>query len=95
MWCLRAEPVAGNSRLYRPGSQTDVAADNADVVERFREEAIEELTRRGADPELVEWFRSGASKPFPEKRPLWDGWPGPAGYEPYWNRLYRDEVVSP
>lgn len=94
-WCLLAAPVPGNSRLYRPGSQTDVAADNADVVERFREEAIEELTRRGADPELVEWFRSGASKPFPEKRPLWDGWPGPAGYEPYWNRLYRDEVVSP
>jgi len=89
-WCLLAAPDPADSRLYRPGSQTDVAADNAALVERMRAEALDELARRGTDPELVEWFRSGATGPFPEGRPLWDGWPAPAGFEPYWNRLYRD-----
>ncbi|MHA1598116.1 MAG: sulfatase [Alphaproteobacteria bacterium] len=89
-WYLLMAPRPDQCRLFRAGSQTDVAADNTPVVERLREEALDELTRRGAHSDLVEWFRSEGNRPFPESVPLWDGWPGPAGYEPYWQRLYRD-----
>ena len=27
----------------------------------------------------------------PDDCPFWDGWPGPAGYEQYWNRVYRGD----
>jgi len=93
-WCLLMAPRPEACRLFRMGSQTDVAAQNPAVVARLREDAIEELARRGANPALIEWFEAEGNRPFPESIPLWDGWPGPPGYEPYWQHLYRDGGVA-
>ncbi len=89
-WCLLMAPRVDQCRLYRAGSQTDVAAENHQLVERLWKSAVDELARRGAHPALVEWFQSEGTRPFPEACRLWDGPPAPAGYEPYWQRLYRD-----
>ena len=89
-WYLLMAPDIADCHLHHMGSQDEVAADNPGIVEQLRKAALVELAHRGADPALVDWFRSGGSAPFPADVPLWDGWPGPAGFDLYWNHLYRD-----
>ena len=75
-------------RLSRYGSVQDEAAGNAPVVERLRADALEEIQRRGIAPELLEWLRANGEAQWPADCRFWDGWPGPSGYTPYFNRLY-------
>jgi len=89
-WCLIMAARTRDCQLMRAGTQDDVASEHSEVVERMRTAALDEIARRGADPALVEWFRSEGANPFPKNCPLWDGWPGPAGYKPYFDRLYKD-----
>jgi len=52
----------------------------------LREKGLKELTRRGADGELIEWLRGEGKGSFPEsyrKRP------GPEAWTQYWGHAYN------
>ncbi|MBN1246488.1 MAG: sulfatase [Anaerolineae bacterium] len=83
-----ADPAA--CRLFRYGSVDDVARDHPDLVARMREAGLQEAARRGTDPRLVAWLRSGGEAPFPEPATEWFG---PSQWRTYWGRVY-DEVTS-
>ena len=87
-WSLEVALKPENCRLTRLGAVEDVAAEYPDVVERLHADAIGELERRGADPVVMAWLRSGGTRDFPTDCRFFDGWPLPPGYEPYFARLY-------
>ena len=37
------------------------------------------------------WLRSGGEDAFPADAHYWDGFPGPAGFRPYFGKLYTGE----
>jgi hypothetical protein len=51
--------------------------------------ALEEISRRGIDPALMEWLRSGGTAEFPDSAVLAYGYPPPPGYIRYFNRSYK------
>jgi hypothetical protein len=79
-----------HDRLVRYGTFEDVAPDHAALVSRLRKAGIAELKRRGADPKVIAWLRAEGKKRFPEDARPFDGWPAPAGYYAYFNRLCKD-----
>jgi len=93
-WCLEFASKPENCRLTRLGSLEDVAADHLSVVEELHAAAIDEIEHRGTDPVLVDWLRRSGETEFPTECRFWDGYPGPAGYTAYFNRLYLEEIVS-
>jgi len=78
-------------RLTRYGTLDDVASEHPREVEELWTLGLAEFARRGADPALVAWIRSHGEAEFPEHACFWDGWPGPAGFTQYFNRLYLGE----
>ena len=90
-WWLEVAVRPDGSRLRRYGSEEDEAASNAGVLEELHAKAVAELERRGADPRLMKWLRSGGEAEFPTECVFWDGWPGPAGFTQYFTRLYEGE----
>ncbi len=90
-WCLEVAAKAEQCRLMKKGSQKDVAAKHADVVAGLHTEAMDEIDRRGTDPLVMHWLRSGGKDDFPPKARYCDRYPGPPGYTQYFVRLYRDE----
>ncbi len=82
-WYLEFTAKPENSRLTQYGSLENVAAENPAIVARMRESALDEIKSRGTDPALMAWLRSNGESEFPEGCRFWDGWPGPAGYIPY------------
>jgi len=80
-----------DSRLSQLGSLDYVEKDHPDTVRELHAAALDEIERRGADPALMEWLRSGGDKEPPSACRFWDGWPGPEGYTQYWNRVYRGD----
>ena len=87
-WHLELTPKPETSRLHAMGSVEDVAADHAEVVQRLHARALDEVERRGIDPSLMAWLRSGGEADFPEDATFWDGYPGPAEFRPYFSRTY-------
>ena len=87
-WALEYTARAEDCRLTRLGSLEDVAAEHPDVVERMRAAGRQEVERRGTVAPLMEWLRSEGELPFPEDCRLWDFYPGPAGWEVYFQNLY-------
>ncbi len=87
-WCLEYAAAPDHCRLTRMGSLDDVAAGNPAVVQRLRAAGLEEIERRGTDPGLMQWLRAEGKADFPTQCTFWDGWPGPAGFTPYFSRLY-------
>jgi arylsulfatase A-like enzyme len=85
---VAANPTA--SRLTPYGSVENVADENRSLVKTLQMAAIGELERRGADPALVQWLHSEGETPFPADCRFWDAWPGPAGFTPYFNKLYTE-----
>ena len=77
-------------RLVKYGTFRDVAADHADVVQELHKAGLDELERRGADPRLMDWVRAEGKTPFPKECRFFDGWPAPAGYYAYFQRLCED-----
>ena len=86
-WCLEFAVRPEDCRLSRLGSLEHVENNHADVVEHLRAVALDELARREIDADLLDWIR-GDTDALPDGVRLWDGWPGPCGFEPYFNRLY-------
>jgi hypothetical protein len=58
------------------------------VIERMRAAGLQEIERRGTVAPLMEWLRSEGELPFPEDCRLWDFYPGPAGWQVYFQNLY-------
>ena len=61
------------------------------IAEELHSAALDEIERRGLDPKLVSWLRSGGDTQIPEDCRLWDGYPGPPGFYTYWDRIYIDD----
>jgi arylsulfatase A-like enzyme len=93
-WCLEFTAKPENCGLVRLGSLEDVAADHPSVVEGLHAAAIDEMEHRGTDPALVGWLRSYGESGFPAACRFWDGYPGPAGFAPYFSRLYLEETTT-
>jgi arylsulfatase A-like enzyme len=89
-WYLELSVRLEDCRLVRAGEIEDVAADNPDVVRRLYAAGIEDIARRGIDPKLMAWLRSGGEADFPEDACFYDGHPGPAGYKAYFSRTWKD-----
>ena len=89
-WVLELALRPEQSRLVKLGTHEDVAAEHPRVVSELHRAALAELERRGAHPELMQWLRSGGRQPFPDSGPLFADWPLPAGYKPYFQRLYEE-----
>lgn len=87
-WCLAFAAEPEHCRLTRLGSLDDVTDERASVVEELHAAAIDEIEHRAADHALVEWLRSHGEADWPTQCRFWDGYPGPAGYTQYFNRLY-------
>jgi arylsulfatase A-like enzyme len=90
-WCLQVAATPEASRLVAMGRDDDVAPEHGDVVARLWAEAVDELERRGTDPAVMRWVRSGGAGHFPAEARFHDGWPPPAGYHPYFERLYKGQ----
>ena len=89
-WCLEAAARPERSRLTRLGSLEDVSADHPSVRAELHAGALDEIERRGTDPALMRWLRSGGEADWPTECRFWDGYPGPPGFVPYFQRLYAE-----
>ena len=70
------EGDGGSHRSSRHGAHPEI------VTEMYAA-AIDELERRGTDPGLIAWLRNGGEGELPANAQYWDGYPGPAGFRPY------------
>ena len=86
---LQVAMAPEHSRLARLGDLTGALLDDGQAVSELHDRALDEVERRGAPAPLVAWLRSRGARPAPEDCPLWSGWPGPAGYTQYWNRVHE------
>jgi len=91
-WCLELTAMPEHCGLVRTGALENVAADHPSVVEGLHAAAIDEIDRRGTDPALMRWLHSYGESGFPMDCRFWDGYPGPAGFMPYFTRLYLEET---
>ncbi len=86
---LALEPE--NSRLHRYGDGDDDPEHMPDRVQALHAAGLNELERRGTEEALIRWLRDGGETGLPDDTPLFRGWPKPAGYRPYFQRLYHGE----
>ncbi len=87
-WNIEVATKPENSRLIKLGSIEYVQDEHQDVVEKLHAAAVDEIGRRGTDPALMSWLRSGGMTEFPSDSNFFDGYPGPPGYSTYFGRLY-------
>jgi len=90
-WCLECAVKPEQSSLTRLGSVENVAAENADVVERLRAAGVDEIARRGADPKLVEYLRREGKGEFPKGCKFSDAHPAPPGWKSYFQNIYHED----
>ena len=86
---LEWHPNPEDSILTPYGSLDDIASENPDRVQALHASGLAELERRNADPIFIDWLKNGAVGKVPECA-LYDGYPGPEGFEMYSARIYRD-----
>ncbi|MFO8078953.1 MAG: sulfatase [Armatimonadota bacterium] len=89
-WSLEVAVSPERSILRRMGSQEDASADNEAVVERLWEKGVDTIHRRHLDGGLWDWLASRGERDFPEDPTYWEGYPGPAGYDRYFKRLWNE-----
>ena len=90
-WSLEVAAKPENSKLVKLGELEYVQDQHQDIVAELHAAAVDEIERRGTDPALIAWLRSGGEDAFPENPNYWDGYPGPAGFRPYFGKLYSGE----
>jgi arylsulfatase A-like enzyme len=88
-WYLEAAVNPAKSRLVKYGETEDRASAHSGIVEELYAAGIEELRRRGTDPKLLDCIAEKGEGSLPEDCVFWDGYPGPAGFGPYFRRLYE------
>ena len=77
-----------HSRLARLGSLDYVEQAHPEVVTAMHAAAIDELERRGTDSGLITLAPQRGEGELPANAQYWDGYPGPAGFRPYFSKLY-------
>jgi arylsulfatase A-like enzyme len=87
-WRLGVAADPAHCQLERLGTQEDVAADHPDVVERLRAAAVEEIIRRGLDPQLAEWLRTNGQGEVPKGIRVTDAHPAPPTWRSYFGYNY-------
>ena len=87
-WNIEVAAKPEHSKLIKLGSIEYVQDQHPDVVAKLHAAAVDEIGQRGIDPALMAWLRSGGENEFPTGCSFFDGYPGPAGYSPYFGRLY-------
>ena len=85
-WGLHLALRSADCRLFRHGSIENVAADHPEVVRRLRGEGLQELARRGARTETVDWLKAEGAMPAPEPTGVRHA---PAGWSVYWPKNYN------
>ena len=90
-WALEVAAKTEKCRLVRMGELEDVSGDHPAVVERLRAAGVREIERRGANPAVMDWLRSGGGAPFPGEVRHYDGWPGYPAWRAYFGRLYTGQ----
>ena len=90
-WSLEVAAKPENSKLVGLGELAYVQDKHPDIVAKLHAAAVDEIERRGTDPALMAWLRSGGEDAFPTEANYWDGFPGPEGYRPYFGKLYTGE----
>ncbi|MBD3181879.1 sulfatase-like hydrolase/transferase [Candidatus Poribacteria bacterium] len=89
-WRLGFAANPEKCELQKLGSMENIAQDNTAIVSKMHAEAINEIERRGLDPELLKWLRSNGENQFPESFQVTDAHPAPAGWVGgYWNKMYK------
>jgi len=86
-WYLNVAASPDACRLYKLGSVDDVTDTNPAVAARLREAGLREAERRGTDPRLIAWLRSGGTTRFPDQCAEWFG---PSQWRTYWDRVYEE-----
>ncbi len=89
-WCLEVAARPEDCRLTPLGSREEVSERNPTVVEKLHHAALAELGRRGTDTALMQWLRGGGEGEWPADCRFWEGYPGPAGFIPYFGRIYTE-----
>jgi len=89
-WCLEFTLKPDGGVLRRLGAVGDAVVENPDVARGLHAAALDEIERRGADPALVAWLRSGGEEAFPAQARFFDNGPPPSGYSAYFGRLCKD-----
>ena len=87
-WCMEVGLKPETSRVRRMGSLDDVTLQHQDVVRSMHAEAMTEIAKRGIDPALLAWMRSGGESEFPWEARFYSDYPKLRSYRPYFNRLY-------
>ena len=87
-WNIEVAAKPENSKLVKLGSLEYVQDQHQDIVAKLHAAAVNEIGRRGIDPGIMAWLRSGGEGDFPTDYVFYDGFPGPAGFSPYFGRLY-------
>ena len=80
-------PVLEKSILRAYGSETDISESNQDRVKELHALGRTEIESRGTHPDLLRWLDVGADGELPGNIPLFQGWPGPSGFVPYFRRI--------
>ncbi len=83
---LQWAPKKQACRLFRYGSEDDLASEQPETVARLWELAVDQLALRRAHPALVDWMRAGGRGRFPRRCAAS---PVPKGWDYYWGRLYN------
>jgi arylsulfatase A-like enzyme len=73
-------------RLYDYGTTENILKDNPEDASRLRRAALEELTRRGAPADVVDWFREGGTA---DKPPSIGQNQRPEGWSQYFGHIYE------
>ena len=90
-WSLEVGTTPENSKLVRLGELETFPVNIRISLPKLHAAAVDEIERRGTDPALMAWLRSGGEVAFPTDATYWNGYPGPAGYRPYFGKLYTGE----
>ena len=90
-WYLEVAANPEHSRLTKLGTLDEVSAEHPDLVEQMQKAAIDELDRHGAHPALVRWLRTQGTAEWPRGISYWNGYPGPACFRTYFDRIYMGE----
>ena len=87
-WNIEVAAKPENSKLIKLGTIEYVQDQHPEIVAKLHAAAVDEIGRRGTDPGIMAWLRSGGEGDFPTDCVFYDGFPGPTGFSPYFGRLY-------
>jgi hypothetical protein len=87
-WMIEYALAPENTKLVRMGETSDRAPEFPDKVAELRSLALDEIGRRGTDPQIMHWLHEKGAAPFPRAFVPHAWGSRPPGYEAYFQRMY-------